>query len=473
MTFLRSYMKRSEFEMKIWINKNKINEEKTFGFENAYEFSIKRDEYSTMYTHIDYIWRQFGANKLEAKYEDLFIIAMSVFSIDKRISRTLFNDNWTRELEVSIPVLEVEKWEKLKEKVNQTLGFLTGDIWKVEFRKTKEIYLNSQGWLRKENRIDKNQFTAVSLFSGGLDSFCGAIHLAEQGESLCLVGHNEYPKLRAKQEKLSKLIDKKYPSQNCKFISFSANSYAPELNNERLSKNENTSRGRSFLFICIAVTIAGIIGDDIPVYIPENGFIGLNIPLTNSRKGSCSTRTTHPYFIKNINEILDSVEIKNKVCNIFAYETKRAIVNSVKENEIFKKGAKDTISCSHPCIPRYNKNGNNKYPINCGYCYPCLIRKSSLIDVKDLDGDYVEKEITIDFMQKNENRDITNDARAVLSSIFRYNNIDDKELIRLIRCSGELENDQVEKFKRVYKSTMNDLMALFSDAKMKEYMGLN
>ena len=76
-------------------------------------------------------------------------------------------------------------------------------------------------------------------------------------------------------------------------------------------------------------------------------------------------------------------------------------------------------------------------------------------------------------MQKNENRDITNDARAVLSSIFRYNNIDDKELIRLIRCSGELENDQVEKFKRVYKSTMNDLMALFSDAKMKEYMGLN
>ena len=74
------------------------------------------------------------------------------------------------------------------------------------------------------------------------------------------------------------------------------------------------------MFLCIAITVAGIIGDEVPVYIPENGFIGLNIPLTNSRKGSCSTRTTHPYFIKSINEILEDIGIKNKVLNIFAYE---------------------------------------------------------------------------------------------------------------------------------------------------------
>lgn len=123
--------------------------------------------------------------------------------------------------------------------------------------------------VKKVNRINKEDFNAVSLFSGGLDSFCGAISLMEQGKSLCLVGHNEYPKLRAKQKELADAINKKYTSQNCKFISFSANSYAPICKNSKLKKGENTSRGRSFLFLCIAITLAGIIGDTTPVYIPE------------------------------------------------------------------------------------------------------------------------------------------------------------------------------------------------------------
>ena len=143
MTYLKNYMERSEIKMKIWINKNKVNEKRSIGFENAYEFSIKRNELSTMYTHIDYTWRQFGMNRIETIYEDLFIIAMTVFSIDKRISRTLFQDNWTREIEVSIPVLEIEKWNKTTEQINQTLSFLTGDIWNIEFRKTEEIYLET------------------------------------------------------------------------------------------------------------------------------------------------------------------------------------------------------------------------------------------------------------------------------------------------------------------------------------------
>ena len=50
------------------------------------------------------------------------------------------------------------------------------------------------------------------------------------------------------------------------------------------------------------------------------------------RDRSCSTRTTHPYFIGNFNEILAGIGIKNKVINIFAYKSKREIVNNVKDN---------------------------------------------------------------------------------------------------------------------------------------------
>ena len=458
--------------MEIWINKNKIQEKKEEKYKNAYEFSIKRNESSTIYTHVDYVWRQFGVQRLNSIYEDLFIIGMSIFSIDKRIPRKLSLDSWTRILNVSIPVLELEKWNQVKEKLNETLRFLTGDMWNIEFRKTEEIYMECNRQVNKINRINKDDFNAVSLFSGGLDSFCGAINLMEQGKSLCLVGHNEYPKLKAKQKELADAINVQYSLQNCKFISFSANSYAPICKNNELKKGENTSRGRSFLFLCIAITIAGIIGDAIPVYIPENGFIGLNIPLTNSRNGSCSTRTTHPYFIRNINIILKRIGIKNEIINIFAYETKRSIVNKVKDNEVFKKYAKDTISCSHPCIPRYDRNGNNYYPVNCGYCYPCLIRKSSLQDIDNLKEKYTKK-VDYDFISKNEDKDITSDTIAVLNSIYRYLNIEDEELIRLIKCTGNLEKEEIEKFKNVYKNTMEDLIQLFSkDEEIKKYIGM-
>jgi hypothetical protein len=38
-------------------------------------------------------------------------------------------------------------------------------------------------------------------------------------------------------------------------------------------------------------------GPVVPVYVPENGFIGINVPLTRARVGSASTRTTYPRFM--------------------------------------------------------------------------------------------------------------------------------------------------------------------------------
>ena len=53
------------------------------------------------------------------------------------------------------------------------------------------------------------------------------------------------------------------------------------------------------------------------------------------------------------------------------------------------------------------------------------------------------------------------------------NNIDEKELSRLIKCSGKLINSDIEKFKNVYKKTMNDLIEIFSkDQEMKKYIGM-
>ena len=69
--------------------------------------------------------------------------------------------------------------------------------------------------------------------------------------------------------------------------------------------------------------------------------------------------------------------------------------------------------------------------------------------------------------------DKISDLTAVINSVYRYRIVDDNEIRRLIRCTGKLSNDEIEKFLRVYKATMEDLIKLFStDEEMKEYIGI-
>ncbi len=456
--------------MQFWIDKEQ-EKKPDDEWKDAYVFSINRKKYSTIFTNITDSWYRMNQMQIPTIYEDLFIIGLSIFALDKRVSRRRFKDCWTRDINVSIPVLEYDKWKDTELQWEKALGFLTGDHWNIAFRKSEVIY----SFREHANRIHLNvqACDCVCLFSGGLDSFCGAIRLLEEGASPCLVGHNEYPKLAKRQNLFASTFQNLYPEQSVKFISFTANSRAPINETEgKLKGSENTSRGRSLLFLCAALSIAGILGRNVPVYIPENGFIGLNIPLTGGRKGTCSTRTTHPYFLRQFNDILKQVGIENTIINFFAYNTKREIVQQVKDTDAFKSCYVDTISCSHPCLARYNKNGSKEYPINCGYCYPCLIRKSSLLDIDEVKK-YSYRGEAYDFLMAYEESEKSADLRAVLGSIYRCKNSSDKELKRYIRCVGELTEEEVGKFLVLYKKSIDDLIQLFSgDHRMKEHLGI-
>lgn len=454
--------------MQIWLEKDKdivLPED----WNDSYIFTLYRDAYSTIYTNLPDIWYHADQIEMANIYEDLFTIAIIVFAADKRVQRKSFSDAWTRELAVSIPVLEIDAWMNTKALWDKALSFLTGDNWDISFRPTSIKYSSHENKNHLHNNIVKHD--SVCLFSGGLDSFCGAITLLEQGSSPCLIGHNEYPKLRKRQLQMCQSFQSIYSRQNINFQSFTANSRAPQLvTGEPLRGTENTCRGRSLLFLCAALSIAEIIGKNTPVYIPENGFIGLNVPLTSSRKGSCSTRTTHPYFLRMLTNILRVVGISHPIINFFAYNSKREIVSFVKDTEAFRSSYMHTISCSHPCVSRYNRSGSREYPINCGYCYPCLIRKASLLDV---DSERNADVPFFQFLMENEYSDRASDLRAVINSIYRYKLCDDNDIKKKIRRTGRLSEDEVNKFLRVYKNSMDDLIALFcTDTRLKGYIGI-
>lgn len=136
-------------------------------------------------------------------------------------------------------------------------------------------------------------------------------------------------------------------------------------------------------------------------------------------------------------------------------------MDSVKDTKAFKTHYMDTISCSHPCLARYNKKGHNEYPINCGYCYPCLIRKSSLIDVKDYKYSFTAESKL--FIQQYGETEKASDLRAVISAVYNYRKMVDGDIIKKIKIVGNLSSDEVSKFLDLYKSTMNDLEVLFSE----------
>ncbi|WP_162426095.1 adenine nucleotide alpha hydrolase family protein [Pontibacter pudoricolor] len=110
------------------------------------------------------------------------------------------------------------------------------------------------------------------------------------------------------------------------------------------------------------------------LYIPENGFITLNLPLTPLRIGAYSTRTTHPYYLKLMQRLFNAVGINIDVINPFEFKTKGEMLLECG-NPAFVAGV-DTMSCSRPSTRNANIEGAGRR--HCGRCVPCIIRRAAL-----------------------------------------------------------------------------------------------
>ncbi|WP_340392827.1 Qat anti-phage system QueC-like protein QatC [Paenibacillus sp. FSL E2-0190] len=457
----------------IWIVKN---EQQVDAQGITFNLSSKNNK-SNIKSDIENLWRMFSLENVSPIIEDFLIIGMAIFTVDKKVSRKFSTDGWSRGIIVHIPVLELQKWLTIKTKLEKTLSFLSGDTWSLSFYSTEERFRGDK--INKDYSVkNRDTFDCVSLFSGGLDSFCGALTLMEEKKNPLFLGFKEYPLLIKRQQSLFKEIQQAYGQQSSDFVQFSVTPSKPININESVA-GESTSRSRSFLFIAGAVAVASIIGENTPVYIPENGFIGINVPLTQSRSGSCSTRTTHPFFLKLLNEVLDEIGITHQVKNFYSGMTKGEIVKEHKNNVVFRERFKETLSCSHPCQGRYD---GVSPPVNCGYCYPCLIRRASLIVNDFFDDHYnVNYELNRSFIEVNNKLDgKASDLKAVLFTLKRYvdKRHDQSFIRRLLRIQGPLTSEEINSYERVYRESLKEILQMIdyeevtNGGGLKNYMDL-
>ncbi len=307
---------------------------------------------------------------------DLAILAACVTAADTRIERAAdAQDGWTREIDLHIPVQDAALWKSGAPRIERILRFLTGDGWRLFFRQRHTDYRTLA--TRPRNLI-RPAVSSVCLFSGGLDSFVGAIDLLAAGETPLLVSH--YWELStSSQEACASRIGAAYGPMHPRHVrvrvGFDSNDFSHAMG------TEPTTRGRSFLFFALAAMAASGLDGRQVIHVPENGLISLNVPLDPLRVGAWSTRTTHPFYMDRWQDLLDYLGIPAQFVNPYRFKTKGEMLAECANPELISRFANETISCSSIAKARWK----GLAPGHCGFCVPCLIRRAAFAAARQTD----------------------------------------------------------------------------------------
>lgn len=370
-------------------------------------------------------------DKYQQSALDFLFLSSVVYVIDKIVLRTDFEDNWTRDIELEIPISEPDKWIEVKSNLENILSFLSGDFWKVDFSTLKgQLYRTTRKKEIKKIPPVNCEFDGVSLFSGGLDSLVGAIEWLEKnkGKKILFVSHHD-GNISGPGKVQTNLIDQlKLHFPDRIWHLHSRISQAP------IKNKDHNYRSRSLLYMAMGVFAANAIKKDIPLLVPENGSISLNFPLSACRIGSLSTRTVHPHYVEGLNKFLQHLGINNSIVNPFKLMTKGEVVTECfKRSEILLK---DTIPISVSCAKgrRGAKHWIKRNAKACGICLPCIYRRAALEKV-GLDnffpGYYGNELKNIDL---NSGKESVNGLKALVSLIRRNKSKDEIKKILLSTC---------------------------------------
>lgn len=419
----------------------RIEEEDKYFVENV-DFTINmfsKEQYH--YTFWDKNKRKlYQSGQFSNEAIDLLYISLMVYYADRKVSRKKEDDAWTRNIKLYIPVLELDKWNENRQLLEKMLSFLSGDVWRFEFRKrgfnTKEEKA-AKGIIRQKRKHTPNK---ICMLSGGLDSFIGAIDLLNEEKNVWFVGHYCGGKgVIQYQKKVIEQLETQYHLSSTQFFNFFASP---------LSGVEDTTRTRSFMFFAHAIILGSSTNEDITLYIPENGQISLNIPLTNTRLGSSSTRTTHPYYMSMLQQLLINLGIRVKLYNPYQFKTKGEMIRQCKDPLFLKNNISKTMSCSHPDLGRY---AGYSEPYHCGNCLPCIIRRAAIEFAYNEDSSlYRDK----DFRSISASENLRSFKLGIKD--FERQKID---LALSVQISGQI-SDSIDEYCDVYKRGMNELKSL-------------
>lgn len=416
------------------------------------------------YTDLDSIERKVGLDflRFEGIHDytqdfssirfDFFMIASIIYGTDNLFSRERYSyDGWSRELEIDLPVVNIAKWKGTEEQLKKVLDFLTGDDWTINYvLNSTDTFFKPRSNRRKKATFGKQTIKKVSLFSGGLDSLIGVINELQKlgfNEKIMLVSHFDYKSVgpNSDQQKLYRYLIEKFP-RKIYWIQARLALERRDQNHQKISIESNY-RSRSLFFIGFGLYLSPID----TLIIPENGTISINYPLTPSRVSSLSTRTTHPFVLKQVRILLEQVGLEIKLENPYSFMTKGEMVEKCSNQDFLKAVFRSSISCGKRGRKQHwdTKTGTEQ----CGRCMPCIYRRAALNKV-NLDNEL----FGIDVLKQSE---LTNDLPALFNYLKR--NISLEEMKRDILVNGNIDVNDLEKYAKMVLRSKKEVLRLFKN----------
>jgi hypothetical protein len=276
------------------------------------------------------------------------------------------NESWSRDLVFHVPARYAETLGGVSLRLSALLGFVMGDRVIVRLEAGDELSAPAPTRLSRVRRPGDGSDCAC-LLSGGLDSLAGAILLLEEGRRPLFVSHVTGNAItRRSQEHVAAALDARYGPQRylpvAMFPTGRSEATYPFPDGDR---RETSRRARS-LFPLTVAACACAAGAGTEVYIPENGVLAAQLPLTRARIGSFTTRTTHPRWLAGLEVILGEVlEHEIAIRNPLSELTKGEVVRDVLLRHLPESAARGTVSCW----------AAGRGPVACGGCVPCLLRR--------------------------------------------------------------------------------------------------
>ena len=316
-----------------------------------------------------------------ALHVDLVRLAVLVFLADRSSPREQGTGvRWNRDLELTVPVSCPDLWNGAADEFAHLLHLLSGDRWQLEFERERPA--------RRGRVAEVQPAEVVCLFSGGADSLAGALAAHASTKTVpVLVSHWDNNATSAVQTRLTQQLSQLWgvtPDRHRLQVQRRKHQVVSGL----AFPDEKSRRTRSFLFLALGLAVAGV--RNAQLWMSENGFTSINPPLSPERRGSLTTRTTHPAFLDGLVDALQRLGLKADLHNPLEQLTKGEVlaqaagrVPAGRTNALF--------SMTHSCATTPWFKGFAQ-GAQCGLCFGCLVRRGSFIASGLTDGtDYIEE----------------------------------------------------------------------------------
>lgn len=330
---------------------------------------------------------------------DLLEIAATVFAADGETprggpTRPRMGAGWYRNFDFTIPVRAPELWWRadVSEALVESVETLTGDSVRFQFTEAAPDPM-AQPYFDFNPAGATFKADEVILFSGGLDSFAGALEvLASTSARVILVTHRSAQKAIPRQVSLGRYLADRFKGRVL-HVQVLARRAGDEA-------RDSTQRSRTFLFSALGQAVAHAFGAR-RVSLFENGVVSHNLPISPQIVGTMATRTTHPLALRCIDRLMRlTLPSAPRIHNRYQWSTKSEVVSRIGE---FGGSAqiRRAVSCT-------SIREQDSLHTHCGACTQCLDRRFALLHAGLAEHDPEEIYATdILFGERSSDRSIT------------------------------------------------------------------